>query len=85
MGATTIGDKNQIKVTSLSEGKGILTDITAVLEQTQLAIKEALQCNEKRELKKLPSKISLTLKAIQRINEIYQVSFLQDYPLIDQI
>ena len=71
MGATTIGDKNQIKVTSLSEGKGILTDITAVLEQTQLAIKEALQCNEKRELKKLPSKISLTLKAIQRIDEIF--------------
>ena len=71
MGATTVGDKNQIKVTSLSEGKGILTDITAVLEQTQLAIKEALQCDEKRELKKLPSKISLTLKAIQRIHEIF--------------
>ena len=52
----TKGDKNLIKTSSLSEGKGIIRDVLAVLKEAEISIKDALDSGDQRLLKKLPAK-----------------------------
>ena len=47
----TKGDKNLIKISSLSERKGIVRDALAVMKEEEMTIKEALDSGEKRLLK----------------------------------
>ena len=55
-------DKNQIKIVSLSEGKGIIIDVIAVLKEAEIDFKEALDLGDKLILKTIPSRIKITLK-----------------------
>ena len=47
----TKGDKNQIKISSLSEGKGTVRDFLAALKEAEMAIKEAFDRGDKKLLK----------------------------------
>ena len=50
----TKGDKNQIKILSLSTGKGIARDVVAVFKETEMVvIKEALDSDGKILLKRV--------------------------------
>ena len=63
----TKGDKNLIKMSSLSEGKGIIRDVPVVLIEAEISIKEVLDSGDQRLLKNLPAKIKLTFKAVKKL------------------
>ena len=63
------GGENQIKISSLSEGRGIITDVVAVMEEAGMGIKKALDSGDKIFLKKLPNIITITLKAVQKFSK----------------
>ena len=58
------GDKNLIKMSLLSEGKRIVRDSLAIIEEAEISIKEALYSSDQILLKKLPPKIKITFKAV---------------------
>ena len=63
---TTNETKQALKVCRISNGKILLNDISNVLIETI----SALQSGEKRELSKLPTKLTLVLKSIDVIEEV---------------
>ena len=65
----TKGDKNLINTSSLSEGKGIIRNVLAVLKEAEIFIKEALDSGDQRSLKTLPTKIKLIFKSVKKIDE----------------
>ena len=62
----TNGSKQQLKVVRISEGKTILNSIAAVVKETL----SVLHSGDKRELTKLPLKITLVLESIDLMNGI---------------
>ena len=69
MAVKTKGDQNLIKISSLSEGKGIIRDVLAVRKEAEISIKDALDSGDQRLLKKLPAKIKLTFKAVKKLTK----------------
>ena len=67
MAVKTKGDKNQIKMSLLSEGKVIVRDVVVVLKELEMVFKEALNIGDKRLLKKLPVRIKITLKDVKKL------------------
>ena len=60
-------ENNLIKISSLSEGKGIIKDALAVLKEANIFIKESLDSDDQRLLKILPAKINLTFKVVKKM------------------
>ena len=74
----TKSDKNYIKISSLSEGKGIERDAIEVLKVAEMVIKEALDSGYKIFLKKVPAKMRITFKALQKIDEMFEIFLVCD-------
>ena len=74
----TKGDKNQIEISSLSEGKGIIRDVISMLKEAEMVFKEALDIGDEIFLKKFPVRIIITLKSVQKINEIFDTVLVCD-------
>ena len=62
----TKGTKQQLKVVRISDGKKILNDIAALVTETL----SAFHSDDKRDLKKIPSKITLVLHSIDVMKAI---------------
>ena len=71
-------DKNQIKISSFSEEKGIIRDVIAVLKEAEMGVKEALDSGYKILLKSLLTRITITFKSVQQIDEIFDTVLIYD-------